>query len=51
MLESEYVLATATAQLSWLRSVIQDLRAGTLAWSEGELRELGQASAADASTA
>lgn len=50
MLESEYVLATATAQLSWLRSVIEDLRAGTLAWSEGQLRELGQASAADAST-
>lgn len=51
MLESEYVLATATAQLSWLRSVIEDLRAGTLAWSEGELRELGQAFATDASTA
>jgi DNA-binding PadR family transcriptional regulator len=39
-LESEYVLATATAQLRWLRSVIEDLREGRLSWSEGELREL-----------
>ena len=36
-LESEYVAATSAAQLSWLRSVITDLRAGRLAWSEREL--------------
>lgn len=39
-LESEYVLATATAQLSWLRSVIDDLRTGRLSWSQAELRAL-----------
>jgi len=49
MLESEYVLATATAQLSWLRSVIEDLRTGRLSWSEGELRELAEGSASQAS--
>jgi hypothetical protein len=37
MLESEYVAATSAAQLAWLRSVIADLRAGRLAWSEQEL--------------
>jgi len=37
MLESEYVAATSAAQLAWLRSVIADLRAGRLAWSEAEL--------------
>lgn len=39
-LESEYVLATATAQLTWLRSVIDDLRTGRLSWSEAELTAL-----------
>jgi DNA-binding PadR family transcriptional regulator len=39
-LESEYVLATATAQLTWLRSVIDDLRTGRLSWSEAELKAL-----------
>jgi len=39
-LESEYVLATATAQLAWLRSVIEDLRTGRLSWSEAELEAL-----------
>ena len=45
LLESEYVLATATAQLTWLRSVIKDLRDGTLSWSQGELREMAEESA------
>jgi DNA-binding PadR family transcriptional regulator len=39
-LESEYLLATATAQLTWLRSVIDDLRTGRLSWSEAELKAL-----------
>jgi hypothetical protein len=39
-LESEYLLATATAQLTWLRSVIDDLRTGRLSWSEAELTAL-----------
>jgi DNA-binding PadR family transcriptional regulator len=47
-LESEYVAATSAAQLAWLRSVIADLRAGRLAWSEQELlaTALGDAQAA-----
>jgi DNA-binding PadR family transcriptional regulator len=39
-LEGEYVLATATAQLTWLRSVIDDLQTGRLSWSEAELKAL-----------
>lgn len=37
MLESEYVAATSAAQLTWLRSIIADLRSGRLAWSAQEL--------------
>jgi DNA-binding PadR family transcriptional regulator len=37
LLESEYVAATSATQLSWLRSVIADLRAGRLTWSDQEL--------------
>jgi DNA-binding PadR family transcriptional regulator len=39
-LEAEYVLATATAQLAWLRSIIDDLRTGRLSWTEDELTAL-----------
>ena len=39
-LEVEYVLATATAQLAWVRSVIDDLRTGRLSWTEEELTAL-----------
>jgi DNA-binding PadR family transcriptional regulator len=39
-LEAEYVLATATAQLAWIRSVVDDLRTGRLSWTEDELRAL-----------
>ena len=39
-LEAEYVLATATAQLAWVRSVIDDLRAGRLTWTDQELTSL-----------
>lgn len=46
MLESEYVLATATTQLEWIRSVIEDLRAGRLSWSAAELRPLAEDSPA-----
>lgn len=51
MLESEYVLATATAQLSWLRSAIEDLREGSLSWSQGELTQLAEETSADSDTA
>jgi DNA-binding PadR family transcriptional regulator len=46
MLESEYVLATATTQLDWIRSVIEDLRSGKLSWSAEELRPLAEESSA-----
>jgi DNA-binding PadR family transcriptional regulator len=39
-LEGEYVLATATAQLAWVRSVIDDLRTGRLSWTEEQLTAL-----------
>jgi DNA-binding PadR family transcriptional regulator len=45
MLESEYVAATSAAQLAWLRSVIADLRAGRLAWTEQELIATAQGDA------
>lgn len=51
MLESEYVLATATAQLCWLRSAIEDLREGSLSWSQGELTQLAEETSADSDTA
>jgi len=47
MLESEYVLATATTQLDWIRSVIEDLRTGKLSWSAEELRPLAEESSAE----
>ncbi len=46
LLESEYLLATATTQLDWVRSVIEDLREGKLSWSEEELRPLADESTA-----
>jgi DNA-binding PadR family transcriptional regulator len=46
MLESEYLLVTATVQLHWIRSLIEDLRKGTLSWSEEELRPLADESVA-----
>jgi len=39
-LETEYVLATATAQLTWVRSVVDDLRTGRLSWADEELKPL-----------
>src|SRR6516164_425508 len=39
-LEAEYVLATASAQVAWVRSVIDDLRTGRLFWTAEELTVL-----------
>ena len=39
-LEAEYVLATASAQLAWVRSIIDDLRTGQLSWTEEQLTAL-----------
>ncbi|MCP2344522.1 PadR family transcriptional regulator [Nonomuraea roseoviolacea] len=37
MLEIEYLRAVTAAEEQWLRSVIEDLRTGTLTWSREEL--------------
>ena len=46
LLESEYLMATATTQLDWVRSVIEDLREGKLSWSAEELQPLADESTA-----
>ena len=43
LLEEEYRRAILTAELEWLRGVIDDLRAGRLTWSEEWLREVAAA--------
>jgi acyl-CoA thioesterase FadM len=40
MLEVEYAHAVATAQLTWIRSTLDDLRSSRLTWSHEELAEL-----------
>ncbi len=40
LLEEEYRKTMLEAELDWLRGVIEDLKAGRLAWSEEWLREL-----------
>ena len=42
LLEEEYRKTMLAAELSWVRGVIEDLRAGRLTWSEEWLRELAQ---------
>lgn len=39
MLEIEYQLTVTTAEENWVRSVVDDLRSGRLAWSAQELAE------------
>lgn len=43
MLEAEYAHAVATTQLAWVRSTIDDLRAGRLTWSQPELAAMAAA--------
>lgn len=43
LLEEEYRRTVLAAELSWVRSVADDLRAGRLAWSEEWLREIAAA--------
>ena len=48
LLDDEYLQAVTAAELSWVSGVIDDLRAGTLTWTEEELarvatEELGHA--------
>lgn len=40
VLEMEFLKATAEAELTWVASVVADLRAGTIAWSQNQLRAL-----------
>jgi DNA-binding PadR family transcriptional regulator len=43
LLEEEYRRTMLQAELDWLRDVIEDLKAGRLAWNEEWLRELFEA--------
>jgi hypothetical protein len=43
MLETEYLHTVTAAEVRWLRSVIDDLRSGRLAWSPDELVAIGEA--------
>ena len=36
-LETEYLRAMTAAELEWVRTVVEDLRAGTLSWSKEQL--------------
>ena len=43
LLEEEYRCAVVSAELGWVRGVVEDLRAGRLAWTAEWLRELAAA--------
>jgi DNA-binding PadR family transcriptional regulator len=43
LLEEEYRRAVLDAELSWVRAVIEDIRAGRLGWSEDWLRDMATA--------
>jgi hypothetical protein len=43
VLETEHQRALAGAELAWLEGVVDDLRAGRLAWSHEELARIAQA--------
>src|SRR5262249_27059087 len=38
LLEAEYVRAVQATELSWVKAIVEDLRAGRLTWSEAWLR-------------
>jgi DNA-binding PadR family transcriptional regulator len=48
LLEDEYRAAVLTAELAWVRGVIDDLRAGRLTWSEEWLRQVAETFLPDA---
>jgi DNA-binding PadR family transcriptional regulator len=45
LLESEYLAALTRTELSWLRGVVDDLKAGRLTWSEAWLRRMAAGAA------
>lgn len=47
LLEYEYLRAAYVTELAWVTSVVEDLRAGRLAWSESWLRQIAAQFAAD----
>lgn len=47
LLETEYLRAVQAAEFAWVNSVIDDLRAGRLSWSEAWLREIAAKFAPD----
>jgi DNA-binding PadR family transcriptional regulator len=47
LLETEYLRAVQVAELTWATSVIEDLRAGRLTWSEAWLHEIAAKFAPD----
>lgn len=42
LVEGEYVDALLTAEIGWLESLVEDLRAGKIDWSIAGLREFGE---------
>jgi DNA-binding PadR family transcriptional regulator len=40
LLEAEYLRATRTTELTWVSSVVAELRSGTLTWNEAWLRKI-----------
>ncbi|MGA5126250.1 hypothetical protein ACPCAG_23465 [Streptomyces pseudogriseolus] len=40
VIEAEYALSLARAEIAWVDSVIEELRSGTLPWPSGAAREL-----------
>jgi len=48
VIESEYGLAIRQAELDWVRALVNDLKAGRLAWTEKELKQLAEKFAPDA---
>jgi len=50
LLETEYLRAMRAAELSWVTSVVKDLRSGGLTWSEAWLRQVRARVAIDEAT-
>ena len=48
VIESEYGLAIRQAEIDWVRGLVNDLKAGRLAWTAEELKQLAEKFAPDA---
>lgn len=42
LIEAEYLVAVRTAELDWIRGIVQELRSGALHWDEQMLRQISQ---------